>query len=327
MRRKTLGGRRSGKKERAGTVRTVISVADKKPGPFNNYPSMLDAAQGLLSEVCQIVSTTGLNFAIIGGWSPFLLNSNPIQHPGTRDVDILFEQGVKRLELKNVIQKFLASQYLPSAKHEFQLLRVLNVCENSVVFNVDILHPSEGNSTPEMFVDHLELPIPSSRFRDDHFLSRSIVLPHSQFLFDGHTTSYELISTLPSGVDVITKVPLMSEVGTIVTKSQSAMNKKRRRDAFDIYLAVAQARDRRALIQNVFKLKDTNRPVFNTLYSIKDCVQEGRFAENTMMYLPQDQSGSWLEQRLRSDQLKQRIDKTMDQFFVDVALDEKASYE
>lgn len=57
------------------------------------YSSVSQALKGLLVESVSIAQSANLEFAVVGGWSPLLLNSRPIPHPGTRDVDLLFHQG------------------------------------------------------------------------------------------------------------------------------------------------------------------------------------------------------------------------------------------
>jgi len=49
--------------------------------------------------------------------------------------------------------------------------------------------------------------------------------------------------TLPTGTRASVNVPLMTEPGTLLTKSQSMFGVKRARDAFDVMLAICQARD------------------------------------------------------------------------------------
>ena len=48
-----------------------------------------------------------------------------IRHPGTRDVDVLFNDD--RESIRNAVELFLASGFVLSAKHEFQLLKTLSV--------------------------------------------------------------------------------------------------------------------------------------------------------------------------------------------------------
>src|SRR6266566_9971104 len=108
---------------------------------MRSYPSLLSATKGLLGEVVQTVGPANVgDFAVIGGWSPFFLNGSPIPHPGSRDVDLLFREGRTEHSLSTVVETLLEAGYLHSAKHEFQLLRLLDVAGTTFVFNVDLLH-------------------------------------------------------------------------------------------------------------------------------------------------------------------------------------------
>lgn len=64
------------------------------------FASLEQARVALLCDAVRLASSSGESFAVIGGWSPFLLNSTPIKHPGTADVDLLFAEGVTAGQLK-----------------------------------------------------------------------------------------------------------------------------------------------------------------------------------------------------------------------------------
>ena len=292
---------------------------------IHNYLSLQDAVTGILGEVCELLRGYRSRFAIIGGWSPFLLNSSPIQHPGTKDVDILFEEGTKKGELLDIVQSFVGAGFLLSAKHQFQVLRILNVLGTPFVFNVDVLHPTIGNESPELFVDHLELPVPMSSYRDDSFTFKSIVLPYSKFLFDGYIENTTVRCILPNGQECDSTVPLMNEVGTIVTKSSSCGSRKRHRDAFDIYLAIRQARNPSILIDSLQSLKKHNLAVFNTLYEIKRSLNTTRFVDNVSSYLTPPNWCSSLESMVAYEEQKTLIRSEMEQFLEKVGLDPLAS--
>jgi hypothetical protein len=46
-----------------------------------------------------------------------------------------------------------------SAEHEFQLLKALQVGSREFVFNIDLMHPAEASTRPEMFQDIMDLGI------------------------------------------------------------------------------------------------------------------------------------------------------------------------
>ena len=53
--------------------------------------------------------------------------------------DSLFAQGATPDALDGVVRALLANRYVQSAKHQFQLLKVLIVGDQPFVFNVDLL--------------------------------------------------------------------------------------------------------------------------------------------------------------------------------------------
>lgn len=212
-----------------------------------DYEDLASAAKGVLAEAASIANSLGHKYVVIGGWSSYLLNTGAIVHPGTKDVDLLFEQGGRPGELKEVIEAFLAAGFISSAKHPFQVLRLLRVGDREFVFNVDFLHHSPDENLDELFVDHLMLDE-----RVVRYTYQSIIVPMSTLLFsDASVDEYVLTCRMPSGDDETIRIPLMTEFGTILTKHQSMYGIKRRRDAFDVLLAILQARDVAALAKHV----------------------------------------------------------------------------
>ena len=221
------------------------------------YENIQSAAKGLLVESCAIANETGFTYVVCGGWSPYLRNSSPIPHPGTKDVDLLFEAGHEMYELRDVVKLFLSRGFLHSAKHEFQLLRSVNVDGHQFVFNVDLLHPMETRNAPELFVDHWELPVPIDDFGKAKFTSKSIALPDSNFVFQGHVEN-EIVESMGKTADV----PLIDETALLVTKSKSFKSVKRSRDIFDAYLAITQPRDAETFKEKLANLKSHDGETF-----------------------------------------------------------------
>jgi hypothetical protein len=216
-------------------------------GMTRAYESLGAAAKSVLAESASIANYVGLKYVVIGGWSSYLLNTGGIAHPGTKDVDLLFERGGNPGELQEVVAAFLRAGYLSSAKHPFQMLRLLKVGDREFVFNVDFLHHSPAEKVEDLFVDHLVL--------NDRVVSysyQSIVVPMSTLLFsEASATEYSLTCELPVGGEQTINVPLMTEFGTILTKHKSMYGIKRTRDAFDVMLAIHQARDVAALAGHI----------------------------------------------------------------------------
>jgi hypothetical protein len=167
------------------------------------------------------------------------LNTGAIAHPGTHDVDLLFERAASVRELEAVVDAFLCRGYISSAKHSFQLLRVVRVRGRDFVFNIDFLHCAKHEDASDLFVDQLVLDDGPLLYR-----YQSILVPMSSLLFEEDGRMQEIVAgTLPTGETTSVTVPLMTELGTLLTKSQSMFGVKRARDAFDIMLAICQARD------------------------------------------------------------------------------------
>ena len=111
-----------------------------------------DGAYTLLADTIKILNEEKMNYIIVGGWSPFLLNDNPIKHPGTKDVDILFSHAYEKGNLEEIITKLLKSNFILSAKHDFQLFRKITVKGKEFVYNIDLLHPYETRWKSEKYV-------------------------------------------------------------------------------------------------------------------------------------------------------------------------------
>lgn len=235
------------------------------------YESLNAAAKGLLCEASSIATKCGKEFAVVGGWSPVLRNTAKVSHPGTRDVDLLFSEGATPDSLKDVVTAFLDSGYLMSAKHEFQVLRTLSVCGRKFVFNVDLLHPLEGEVNGDLFVDQLSLPIPHEDFKSTYVFMKSIALPNAGFIFDGFVVKELVEFLMPDGTLARHYVPVIDEVGLLATKSKSCMLQKRPRDIFDIYLAISSPRVPKEFEAKLRRLRENHEEVFATL----ECILEG----------------------------------------------------
>jgi hypothetical protein len=236
------------------------------------YEHLEDARKALLCDAVSIAQSSGEPFAVVGGWSPLLLNSHPIKHPGTKDVDLLFAHGVSPGQLQRACNLFLSAGYYPSAKHPFQLIRIMKVASQELAFNIDLLHPCE-QSALDFFVDHIELPVPMTSFYDANLAMKSVAVPASRFIFEyNRIARVQVLSVSESGSTSAVEVPVIDEAGLIVTKSHSFRNVKRRRDLFDIYLAVTQCRDRSETTTFLRRLKTKDADTFNTLHEIEDTI-------------------------------------------------------
>ena len=252
---------------------------------MTNYNDLLAGAKGLLGDCIRILSDINPNYVVVGGWSPLILNSGQIKHPGTHDVDLLFSEGYKEGQLGDVFNLFLSNGYKTSAKHRFQLLKIISVAGREFVYNIDFLHSSDNQTREDMFVDHLKLPVPLNEYCDETYMEMSIKAPNSEVLFRyGLFETIEQDFHLPDGTSAIMKFPLINEAGLIITKTESVKQAKRKRDSFDIYLAIKQARDYQQLVSIFRRIKNENGDLFNTLYGIREALEKYGMVSNILEY-------------------------------------------
>tara|TARA_B100000678_G_C18191917_1_gene495734 strand:+ start:371 stop:1165 length:795 start_codon:yes stop_codon:yes gene_type:complete len=193
--------------------------------------SIEEASLVLLNDVCTSLSDTNSKFVIVGGWVPYLrVTTDAFKHPGTRDVDVLFSG--KQDMPKVATQKLLKNGFMVSAKHEFQLFRVVEISNQKFVFSVDLLHPS-SRDRPEMFRDVLSLDIRDTYDPTGTRHIRSIAFGMSDLIFEEELWSSFSAKLVENGN--LTSVPLLTASGCIISKLESALVPKRRRDVFDIF--------------------------------------------------------------------------------------------
>jgi hypothetical protein len=202
-----------------------------------SYPNVLEASRAMLLDVCERLSELRSKYVIVGGWVPFLRTKHEsLRHPGTKDVDVLLNDDA--VSAKAAVEALMKADYLPSAKHPFQLLHVLKIEDQEMVFNADLMHPAESSTAPEMFADILELHI-RENYDPKKVKMKSIAFPSSLIVFEQTLWSDFLFkATRPSGVVSEIAVPLLDEVGLVLSKCDSVRHEKRRRDAFDIYFVL-----------------------------------------------------------------------------------------
>lgn len=248
--------------------------------------SLQDGAKAILLDVCYKLNSSGLTYTIVGGWCPYILCSTPIPHPGTYDVDVLFESAIKINSLREVSKMFLSSGYITSAKHSFQLLRVMHVGRRKFVYNVDFMHPLETKEAPDLMIDHLDLDVYEEDLLKNTRKIKSIALPISQFIFDSHSIKYEEVIShglFESSESVA--LPLISEAACVVTKALSCKNKKRPRDAFDIYLCLVQAKDQNQTVKSLTQLRSDYPVINDILTDLLSYIQKSEeFDENVIKY-------------------------------------------
>jgi hypothetical protein len=207
----------------------------------HEFETLNQAARALLIETCVLLNERRLGYVVAGGWVPVLRSTGPdLVHPGTRDVDVLFNDD--RDAIRSAVECMLKNGFVLSAKHEFQLLRSLHVASREFVFNVDLMHPLEASANSEMFEDILDLDIRSD-YDENRPKVKSICFPSSAIIFEQSLwSSFDVSGRNLNGMATSCSVPLMDEAGLILSKAISVKQQKRPRDAFDIYYVLANPR-------------------------------------------------------------------------------------
>lgn len=202
------------------------------------YRSKMEGVRGILVEACSILNAAAIEYVVAGGWVPYLrAQPNALHHPGTHDVDLLFNDDAE--PIRESVKALLLAGYVPSAKHEFQFLKKLDIAGQDFVYNIDLMHPAEGKFGAGMFHDILDLGI-----REDYdplttHTIKSICFQSAKIIFDQALWSpFAVDGELPSGAPIQCAVPLMDEAALVLSKSRSVDNIKRERDAFDIYFVL-----------------------------------------------------------------------------------------
>ncbi len=254
------------------------------------FENVNQASRWLLAEAGGIAKETRLDFAICGGWSTVLRNDKKSKHPGTRDVDLLFSKGATPGALRDAVKKFLDRDFIVSAKHDFQVLRVLSVLDQNLVphdfvFNVDFLHPSETLKDPTLFSKHLELSVPIDDLGRQKVILKSICLPSAAILFDAGLIEKEQVKAMtPDGRSRSLVLPVINEVGLLITKAKSCISPKRPRDIFDIYLAIAQPKDKVSMRNQLMNLRNEHADIFKSIHQISEALKDGVIQKESRHY-------------------------------------------
>jgi hypothetical protein len=181
------------------------------------YSTDTVASFALLQEVTGALLECDVDFVVVGGWVPVLFHAQRFGHPGTYDVDVLL--NAKSLDdgtFERAAEQLLDMGYLRAVKNKFQAHRIIRVSGEDLVFHVDFLN--ERNLEDEL------------NLVGGEGILRSIYTPAMKavFQYEGYRTH----RTLP-------RVRFPSVETFIVTKAIATTVRKRFRDAFDIFVTVA----------------------------------------------------------------------------------------
>jgi hypothetical protein len=196
-----------------------------------NFKSEQEAATAMLIEVGKLLNNHTIDYAVIGGWIPYLFNSKPIPHPGTFDVDIVLNTALSQEQVIKALDKMVNdSGYRRAPKNAFQIYRELTVLGEPMIFHVDFLHRKYAD-------DSDDLTRSWGRYQ-------SISTVGTDVIFTEKETRSERVSRLDSdGNTVFANITFASEPGFLCSKARSVGLGKRERDGFDIYLVITQSKD------------------------------------------------------------------------------------
>lgn len=232
------------------------------------------AAISLLSEVSMILKREEINYIILGGWSPYLLNTTKIIHPGTRDVDILIDRNCDSEKLNNLINSFLSAGFFLSSINEFQIYKTITIGLIPFIFQVDFLIPVNGDSDQGIM-----LPVYLTGEFDNYYEFKPISITNFDFLFSGFVTEYPLIDSASK-----TMSRILTPAGCVLTKARSIGIEKRKRDSLDIFISIGSDANYTQVVLDLKELKTKNIEAFSYLNKVKEHYHTGSFYRNLLIF-------------------------------------------
>ncbi len=232
---------------------------------MRSYETSQDAALGLLGETAELLQAANIDYAIVGGWIPYLFNGSNLNHPGTFDVDVLLNSGMKAAAINTLVEDMLAAGYLPAAKNKYQLFRVLKVQQQQMIFHIDFLHKAYANTDHPLLIDWGWV--------------QSIKGPGTDVIWNNNERTIESVRFLSPNTEgneeVEVNINFASEPGLLSCKGRSLHVQKRERDPYDVFLVISCSRDRENLINRCRQLLDGN--IFR---ASMDCMWKGFFGKD-----------------------------------------------
>lgn len=189
---------------------------------------ILSGSKKLLSESIDLIGESINDVIIVGGWGPYL--RHPEKHPGTKDVDILFPSSYSKEAMTEIMRRFLNQGFFISAKHDFQLCRAYQLGNQTYLYNVDLLHATEGKLNKVDFIEIMDLDVTVDGIKVKTVQTINIQngdLIYSESLFEKIKFEGKEFNVLDAS-------------GIVLSKIDSCHNKKRPRDIFDIYLSLTE---------------------------------------------------------------------------------------
>ena len=196
----------------------------------------------MLLEVTSLLNRQTIDYAVIGGWIPFLFNNAPIRHPGTFDVDIVINSSLSKDAVVAALDLLVKSSgYKRAAKNAFQIYRILQVNDEDLVFHVDFLHRKYADDTDDLIIQW-------GRYETIEAAGTDVIFTQKEVRIDQQD------GLLPGGTHVTVPVPFATEAGFLSCKGRSVGFGKRTRDAFDVFLVLDQSQNRHSLYKRCKQL-------------------------------------------------------------------------
>lgn len=242
------------------------------------FATEIEAAKYLLHETTAKLLQYKVDFAVVGGWSPFLFHSTRYGHPGTFDVDILLQpHSLDNGSFDQATESLLTDGYLRAPKNIYQAHRVLQVAGEDLVFHVDFLNERDpGNA--------LELVGGTGRMKSIYTEAMQAVFRYENYR---------------SHVD-FPGVRFPSPETFVVTKAAAAIVKKRRRDAFDVFVTLKD-QDADKFGASWRELSDRDGLFSDATEALRKAVDDGDAIEKIQVVLHDMQTAKLLSDPMPSE--------------------------
>lgn len=196
-----------------------------------SFESEQVAAKAMLLEVGTLMNKHTIDYAVIGGWVPFLFNSDPISHPGTFDVDIVLNTALSKDSVISALDFMVdESSYRRAPKNAFQIYKEIVVGNEPLIFHVDFLHRKYAD-------DSDDLTRTWGRYESIGTVGTDVIFTQKEM------RSKEVYGIGVTGEAVSANIVFASEAGFLCSKARSVGLGKRERDGYDVYLLLKQSED------------------------------------------------------------------------------------
>lgn len=183
----------------------------------SKFGSALDASRALLIDTTKILIDHSVKFVVVGGWAPVLFHARRFGHPGTYDVDILLApESLDDGTFESASEAMLRNDYLRAPKNTFQAHKILSVSGEEFVYHVDFLNERHRG-------EEVDIVWGKGRMHSIYTDSMQAVFRYGEY----------------RSVDFLPGVCFPSPETFIATKAAAANVKKRKRDAFDVFVTAA----------------------------------------------------------------------------------------